>query len=62
MDRLRDEPSLAAYHRLPSARGDLLFKLGRLPEAREEFERAVSLTQNTREQEMLLARVADCKR
>ncbi len=62
VDRLRDEPSLAAYHRLPSARGDLLFKLGRLPEAREEFERAVSLTQNTREQEMLLARVADCKR
>jgi RNA polymerase sigma-70 factor, ECF subfamily len=62
VDQLRDEPSLAAYHRLPSVRGDLLFKLGRLPEARDEFERAASLAQNTREREMLLARVAECRK
>ena len=60
VDPLQDEPSLAAYPRLPSVRGDLLFKLGRLQEAREEFERAASLTQNSREREMLLRRVTDC--
>ena len=38
-DELLDEPSLKNYHLLPSVRGDLLFKLGRLGEARSEFER-----------------------
>jgi predicted RNA polymerase sigma factor len=47
---------------LPSLRGDLLFKLGRLVEARGEFERAAALAQNTRECEMLLARAAECKK
>jgi predicted RNA polymerase sigma factor len=45
---------------LPSVRGDLLAKLGRFEEARAEFERAASLTQNTRERELLLARAAAC--
>jgi RNA polymerase sigma factor (sigma-70 family) len=48
------------YHLLDSVRGDLLFKLGRLEEARAEFERAASLTQNARERELLLARAAEC--
>jgi RNA polymerase sigma factor (sigma-70 family) len=56
VDRLTDEPSLARYHLLPSVRGDLLAKVGRVEEARAEFERAATLTQNTRERDLLLAR------
>jgi RNA polymerase sigma factor (sigma-70 family) len=56
VDGLLGEPSMRGYHLLPSVRGDLLAKLGRLDEAREEFERAASLTRNTRERELLLAR------
>jgi predicted RNA polymerase sigma factor len=41
---------------LPSVRGDLLSRLGRLDEARSEFERAAALTRNNREREMLLER------
>ncbi len=58
IDELLKEPSLRAYHLLPSVRGDLLFKLGRLPEARLEFERAASLTKNERERSLLLERAA----
>jgi RNA polymerase sigma factor (sigma-70 family) len=58
VDALASEPSLAGYHLLPSVRGDLLFKLGRLAEARDEFERAASLTRNDRERALLLARAA----
>ena len=56
VDALVDEPSLKNYHLLPSVRGDLLAKLGRRDEARVEFERAASLTRNTRERELLRAR------
>ncbi len=62
VDALAAEPSLKAYHLLPSARGDLLEKLGRADEARAEFERAASLTQNARERDLLLARAAACAR
>lgn len=58
VDALRDEPLLRHYHLLPSARGDLLGKLGRYGEASEEFERAASLTRNTRERDLLLQRAA----
>jgi RNA polymerase sigma-70 factor, ECF subfamily len=61
-DRLTSEPSLAAYHLLPSVRGDLLAKLGRFNEARAEFERAASLTRNARERKLLLERAAVCAR
>jgi RNA polymerase sigma factor (sigma-70 family) len=44
---------LAGYHLLHSVRGDLLMKMGRFPEAREEIQRAIALTQNLREQELL---------
>jgi RNA polymerase sigma-70 factor (ECF subfamily) len=59
-DALRAEPSMREYYLLPSVRGDLLSKLGRLAEAREEFERAASLTQNVRERALLLDRAAAC--
>jgi RNA polymerase sigma-70 factor (ECF subfamily) len=56
VDRLTSEPSLKTYHLLPAVRGDLLEKLGRVEEARAEFERAASLTRNARERELLLER------
>ncbi len=59
-DALRDQRALAGYHLLPSVRGDLLFKLGRLAEARAEFERAAGLTGNARESALLRARAAAC--
>jgi len=62
VDALGSEPSLKGYHLLPSARGDLLAKLGRSDEARTEFERAASLTQNARERHLLLERAAACSR
>jgi RNA polymerase sigma-70 factor (ECF subfamily) len=58
VDGLTSERSLEAYHLLPSMRGDLLAKLGRFEEARTEFERAASLTRNTRERTLLLERAA----
>jgi predicted RNA polymerase sigma factor len=60
VDALVDEPSLKSYHLLPAVRGDLLKKLGRHQEARAEFERASSLTQNVRERELLRRRAAEC--
>jgi RNA polymerase sigma factor (sigma-70 family) len=59
-DDLVEEPSLKSYHLLPSVRGDLLFKLGRLSEARAEFERAAALTRNERERKLLLERASRC--
>jgi RNA polymerase sigma factor (sigma-70 family) len=60
IDTLASEPSLKAYHLLPSVRGDFLFKLGRLAEAQAEFARAASLTRNARERELLLDRARAC--
>jgi RNA polymerase sigma factor (sigma-70 family) len=60
IDELAAESSLQEYHLLPSVRGDFLVKLGRFVEAREEFERAASLTRNARERELLLRRAAEC--
>jgi RNA polymerase sigma-70 factor (ECF subfamily) len=62
VDALMAEPALKTYHLLPSVRGDLLQKLGRLDEARAEFERAATLTQNERERKLLLDRAAVCAR
>jgi predicted RNA polymerase sigma factor len=59
VDDLAEEPSLDRYHLL-SVRGDLLAKLGRFAEAREEFERAAALTKNSRERELLLERARGC--
>jgi len=60
VDSLTAEPSLKTYHLLPSVRGDFLKKLGRLSEARAEFERAASLTNNARERTLLLERARQC--
>jgi predicted RNA polymerase sigma factor len=62
VDELSSEASLQSYHFLPSARGDLLEKLGRFVEARQEFEHAALLTRNTREREVILARASACAR
>jgi RNA polymerase sigma factor (sigma-70 family) len=61
LDRLVGDPALRQYHRLPSVRGDLLEKLGRLDEARAEFARAASLARNARERALLLARASACR-
>ena len=58
VDALTSEPSLKSYHLLPSVRGDLLARLGRMDEARSEFTRAASLTRNARERKLLLERAA----
>jgi len=58
VDALAAEPALRDYHLLPSVRGDLLARLGRTDEAREEFVRAAGLARNERERELLLRRAA----
>jgi RNA polymerase sigma factor (sigma-70 family) len=60
VDTLRNEAQLKDYHLLPSVRGDLLFKLDRFAEARNEFERAASMTRNARERELLTRRADEC--
>jgi len=60
VDALTPDSSLENYHLLPSVRGDLLAKLGRIDEARAEFERAAALTRNRRERELLLDRASAC--
>jgi RNA polymerase sigma factor (sigma-70 family) len=59
-DPLVDEKSMAKYHLLPSVRGDLLFRLGRMDEARAEFTRAASMSTNARERQLLERRAASC--
>jgi RNA polymerase sigma factor (sigma-70 family) len=60
VDALASEPSLENYHLLPSVRGDFLFKLGRFDEALLEFQRAASITRNSRERDLLLDRARAC--
>ena len=60
VDRLAIDGALASYHLLPSVRADLLLRLGRREEARQEFQRAAAMTGNARERELLLARAGEC--
>jgi RNA polymerase sigma-70 factor (ECF subfamily) len=60
VDALTTDPALKTYHLLPSVRADLLKKLGRLKEAREEFTRAAALTRNARERSLLQSRANSC--
>jgi RNA polymerase sigma factor (sigma-70 family) len=60
VETLASDRTLKAYHLLPSVRGDFLFKLGRFAEAQAEFQRAASLTRNSREREFLLDRARAC--
>jgi predicted RNA polymerase sigma factor len=55
---LLDEPALRSYHLLPSVHADFLFKLGRMVEAKAEYQRAAALTRNARERGLLLERAA----
>jgi predicted RNA polymerase sigma factor len=57
LDAIAAEPALTTYHLLPSVRGDLLVKLGRYAEAREELQRAIAMTDNVREQDLLSKRL-----
>jgi RNA polymerase sigma factor (sigma-70 family) len=60
IDEITDAPALHNYAPLPAARGDFLFRAGRLAEARSEFKAAATLTRNARERAFLLARADAC--
>jgi predicted RNA polymerase sigma factor len=60
LDALAVDPALSSYHLLPSVRGDVLARLGRIDEAREEFTRAAGLCENERERALLLDRASAC--
>jgi RNA polymerase sigma-70 factor (ECF subfamily) len=62
VDQLTSLPMMQNYHLLPAVRGDLLSKLERWQEAVVEFERAASLTRNTREQDVLRERAETCRK
>lgn len=61
VDEIADAAALRNYAPLPAARGDFLFRAGRLAEARSEFEAAARLTRNAREAAFLLARAHACQ-
>jgi len=61
VDALSEEPVMRDYYLLPSVRGDLLAKLGRMAEAEAEFRRAAAMTQNERERELMLRRATECE-
>ncbi|MGW4594389.1 RNA polymerase sigma factor [Streptomyces argyrophyllae] len=60
VDAVAAAPALRGYHLLPSVRGDLLARLGRVAEAREEFSRAADLALNERERGLLRDRARAC--
>jgi RNA polymerase sigma factor (sigma-70 family) len=53
-----DTLTMPGYALLPAVRGDLLARLGRTDEARQEFQRAAELTRNARERTLFEARAA----
>lgn len=61
VNALTEEPVLRNYHLLPAVRADFLIKLRRFDEARDELARAASLTNNSRERDLLLERAAACR-
>lgn len=60
VDEIADADALRHYAPLPAARGDFLFRAGRLAEAQSEFQAAATLTRNARERAFLLARADAC--
>jgi predicted RNA polymerase sigma factor len=60
VDEIEDAEALRHYPPWPAARGDFLFRAGRLAEARSEFKAAATLTRNARERAFLLARAEAC--
>jgi predicted RNA polymerase sigma factor len=61
VDEIADAAVLHNYAPLRAARGDFLFRAGRLAEARSEFKTAAALTRNARERAFLLARAVSCE-
>ncbi len=61
MSGLLDEPSLAAYGYLSSARADFLRRLGRWPEAAAAYEEALALNDNEVERAFLVDRLAQVR-
>jgi len=61
VDEIADADALRDYAPLPAARGDFLFRAGRLAEARSEFKAAATLTRNVRERAFLLSRADACE-
>jgi RNA polymerase sigma factor (sigma-70 family) len=63
VDEIDGADALRDYAPLPAAKGDFLFRSGRLAEARSQFKAAATLTRNARERAFLLARAhaCDCK-
>jgi RNA polymerase sigma factor (sigma-70 family) len=60
IDTIADDAALRNYAPLPAARGDFLFRAGRLAEAKAEFERAAAFTRNESEKAFLLNRAKAC--
>lgn len=60
IDAIPDADALRHYAPFPAARGDFLFRAGRLAEARTAFEAAAALTRNARERAFLLGRADAC--
>lgn len=60
VDAIAGGDALRGYAPLPAARGDFLFRAGRLDEARREFEAAAKLTRNAREAAFLRSRSEAC--
>ena len=61
VDAIAADPALRAYHFLPATRADLLRRLGRLPEAAAEYERAIAVTENKREGDYQRRRLLECR-
>jgi RNA polymerase sigma factor (sigma-70 family) len=59
LEGVAQSPSLEGYHLVPGVRGDLLERLGRMGEARAEFERAAALTQNEAERQVYRRRAVN---
>lgn len=58
---IEDAPQLTGYPPFHAAKGDFLFRLGLLAEARTAFERAADLSSNAAERVFLLGRAAECR-
>jgi RNA polymerase sigma factor (sigma-70 family) len=60
VDALRDDKALRDYGLLYAVRGDLLERLGRLPEAGIEYRRAAELAGNARDRDLMRGKARDC--
>ena len=61
IDEIAGVALLQNYAPLPAARGDFLYRAGRLGEAKRQFETAAGLTRNEVERAFLLARARSCR-